>query len=482
MLFNSIEYFIFFIGVFFSYWFLFQKSVKAQNILLLVSSYYFYGSWDWRFLSLIFISSITDFFIGLKLGSASNQKTRKLLLIASLCFNLGILGFFKYFNFFADSLTQLFSEFGVQPGFVTLHVILPVGVSFYTFQSLSYTLDIYKKKFEPTKDVINFLTFVAFFPQLVAGPIERAKHLLPQFTRSRIFDFHHGANGLRLILWGLFKKVAVADQLSGFVDMVYNHPAEYHGMEIIIATLFFAFQIYCDFSGYSDIAIGSAKLLGFDLMRNFNYPYFATSLKSFWQRWHISLSTWFRDYVYIPLGGNHASRSRWVFNILVTFTVSGLWHGANLTFILWGFLHGLFYLLERPFGKVPIWKHSGMVSVPATFAIVNLLWIFFRAKSMNDVGIIFTNLFNGLKWQLTEIHSLSSALSHIFPEEKSAFFLFVTLLLFLLIEWLTKSGDFNALFEKRSVIFRWSVYYFIAAWLCLFGLKETAETFIYFQF
>jgi D-alanyl-lipoteichoic acid acyltransferase DltB (MBOAT superfamily) len=387
MLFNSIEFAIFLPIVFLLYWIPLKKSIRAQNILLLVASYFFYGWWDWRFLSLIFFSSTVDYILGIKLDSEENPVKRKALLITSLIVNLGFLGFFKYYNFFIESFVDAFTFFGQNVEVGRLEIILPVGISFYTFQTLSYTIDVYNRKFPATKDFIGFYTFVSFFPQLVAGPIERASTLLPQFFNRRTFSYDNVSNGSKMILWGLFMKVVVADRLSIYVEDVYGDIAANSGLSLAVATVFFSFQIYCDFAGYSLIAIGTAKLFDFNLMTNFMRPYFATSFKSFWSRWHISLSTWFRDYVYIPMGGNRVSKIKSGSNLFITFLISGFWHGANWTFLVWGGLHGLYQVIE---------KYSIKISMPRiflaifVFVLTNLAWVFFRAPSVSDaVQIIF---------------------------------------------------------------------------------------------
>ena len=322
MLFNSLEFLLFLPTIFCLYWFVFKKNLRVQNLLLLISSYVFYCWWDWRFLSLIFLSTIVDYFVGLKIHNSSNKKARKSYLWISVLFNLGLLGFFKYFNFFIDSWIDLIGAFGYEHQSTwTLNVILPVGISFYTFQTMSYSLDIYHGKLKPTKDFISFASFVSFFPQLVAGPIERASNLLPQILKSRVFKYEQGVQGLRLILWGMFKKVVIADSLGWRVDHVFNHYQNLDGGILLLGLIYFSFQIYCDFSGYSDIAIGVSKLFGFELMSNFKFPYFARDIGEFWRRWHISLSTWFRDYLYIPLGGS--KRGKWlsIRNLFIIFIV-----------------------------------------------------------------------------------------------------------------------------------------------------------------
>ena len=346
MLFNSLDFALFISVFFILYWFVFKK-LKQQNILIVIASYVFYGWWDWRFLSLIIFSSIVDFLVGIGLSRTDDQRKRLFYLLTSILVNLGFLGFFKYYNFFLESFVGAFSFFGKGINPQGLNIILPVGISFYTFQTLSYTIDVYKRKFRPTTDFGSFFAFVSFFPQLVAGPIERAKNLLPQFYKKRNFDLSKATDGMRQILWGYFMKVVVADRLALYVDVVYNNVEMHNSITLLLATVLFSFQIYCDFAGYSNIAIGTAKIFGFQLMDNFKRPYFATSITDFWRRWHISLSTWFRDYVYIPLGGNRVSKFRHYSNLFITFVISGLWHGANWTFIIWGALHGFYQIAEK---------------------------------------------------------------------------------------------------------------------------------------
>ena len=336
MLFNSFNFAIFMPVVFIIYWVVNEKSLKLQNILLLLASYFFYACWDYRFLFLLIFSTFLDFFTGLRMLSAKTKDKKKAWFWLSICINLGILGFFKCYNFFIDSFADGFSFLGIKANFWTLQVILPVGISFYTFHGLSYVIDIYKNRIEPEKNFIDYAVFVSFFPLLVAGPIERATHLLPQIKRVRIFDYSKAVDGLRQILWGLFKKVVIADNAAKFADNIFNNGSAYGGSTILLGAIFFAVQIYCDFSGYSDIAIGTARLFGIELLRNFAFPYFSRDIAEFWQRWHISLSSWFRDYLYIPLGGSKASTAIRIRNTFIIFLVSGFWHGAIWTFIFFG--------------------------------------------------------------------------------------------------------------------------------------------------
>lgn len=409
MLFNSYEFLIFLPLVFVLYWFVFRNSLRAQNAILLFSSYVFYGWWDYRFLGLIFLSSLVDYWVGIQLSKEERPSFRKRLLYLSLAFNLGVLGFFKYYNFFTDSLTDLLNSIGYDvKNPVVLNILLPVGISFYTFQTMSYSIDVYRNHLNAEKDFLKFATFVSFFPQLVAGPIERASQLLPQIGRKRSFNYNKGISGIQLISWGFFKKVVIADSLAPTVNQVFEQYPTLEGGVLWMGLLFFAFQIYCDFSGYSDIAIGTARLFGIDLMVNFNFPYFSRNIGEFWKRWHISLSSWFRDYLYIPIGGSRGTRLNSIRNIFVIFLVSGFWHGASWTFIFWGLVHSLLYIplfltgTHRKF--VGSTQTAGGFSraltdlgrVLATFFFVLIAWVFFRSESLADsfnyLRIMFTDL------------------------------------------------------------------------------------------
>jgi D-alanyl-lipoteichoic acid acyltransferase DltB (MBOAT superfamily) len=395
MLFNSLDFAIFLPIVFLLYWFVSHKNLKLQNFLIVAASYLFYGWWDWRFLSLILFSTIVDYSIGLKISKEENQTKRKILLWTSIAVNLGFLGFFKYYNFFLDNFVSAFSFFGTPINAQGLNIILPVGISFYTFQTLSYTIDVYKRKLEPTKDFIAFTAFVSFFPQLVAGPIERASNLLPQFYNRRIFNKENALRGVRLILWGLAKKVVIADSIAPAVDDIFSNYERYPSTILLLGAFLFSFQIYCDFSGYSMMARGVSKLFGFELMTNFKYPYFSRNIGEFWRRWHISLSTWFRDYLYIPLGGSRVSKLLNIRNVFVIFLVSGFWHGANWTFIVWGGLHALLFIPSvltknnRKFtedlqlNRYLLPSIGDVFRILSTFVVVSFCWVFFRADSLN---------------------------------------------------------------------------------------------------
>jgi len=398
MVFNSLVFLIFFLLFFVLYWTISSKySIRVRNGFILLASYVFYGWWDWKFLGLILTSSLIDYFIGKKLYKSTKIKQRKLLLSLSILSNIGILFFFKYYNFFIDSLQWSFTSINLPVNLTTLEIILPVGISFYTFQTLSYTIDIYRKSLKPTHQIIQFLAFVSFFPQLVAGPIERASHLLPQFSKKYSYNTKHTIAGLRLVLWGLLKKLVIADNFGVLTDLVFEHEGGISGLTVLIGTLCFALQIYTDFSGYSDMAIGFSKMLGFDLMKNFTTPYFAKSFGEFWRRWHISLSTWFRDYVYIPLGGNKTGQLRTTFNLFVTFLLSGLWHGASYTFIIWGALHGFALMIEKYI------RIKSVLYRPIALGLILLFWLPFRAKNYNQLVEFTQALFQFNTYKIQEI-------------------------------------------------------------------------------
>ncbi|TXE04818.1 MBOAT family protein [Gelidibacter salicanalis] len=391
MLFNSVEYLVFFPVVFIIYWLL-KDRYKRQNMLLLISSYIFYGWWDYRFLSLIIFSSFLDYFVGLKIEVAQGKKNKQRWLMVSLISNLGLLGIFKYYNFFASSFANSMSTIGWDVNDLTLNIILPVGISFYTFQTLSYSIDIYRGRINATKNMVAFFTFLSLFPQLVAGPIERASNLIPQIERKRMLNNALIKNGVFQIIIGLFRKVAIADNLGVYVDSVYANYDLHNGSTLLIATLFYAFQIYFDFSGYSDIAIGSAKLLGFNFHRNFNFPYFSRTLTEFWRRWHITLSFWLRDYLYISLGGNRRGIAMTYRNLLLTMLIGGLWHGSSWNFVIWGGIHGLFLSIEKfTFSKFNI-KTFNAFGYIYTFVVVLIAWIFFRAPDLTAAFTIFSKI------------------------------------------------------------------------------------------
>jgi len=477
MIFNSIDFGIFFLLVFFTYWIFFQSKVKFRNIFLIVVSYIFYGWWDWRFLSLIIISSLVDFIVGRKIYETNDNKKRKQWLWLSLIVNLGFLGFFKYFNFFIDSFIGAFSVFGTQFNYTPLNIILPVGISFYTFQTLSYTLDIYYKKLKPTNDIFAFFAFVSFFPQLVAGPIERAKNLLPQFMEKRSINYDMLRSGFLLMAWGFLKKIVIADRLALFVNSTYGDISNLDGITSIVAVIFFAFQLYFDFSAYSEIAIGSARMLGFNLSTNFSRPYLASSFSNFWKRWHISLSSWFKDYLYIPLGGNRGTKIKLYRNILIVFVLSGLWHGASWNFVIWGALNGFFILM---FDKILVGNKPNIIKRTLTAFFVSAMWaislIFFRAQTIMDALLMFKNLFKANK-DILYNYGLNS-LEFWFTVK-----ILIAYLIFEIVE--EKHNELYESFKKRNIIIRWSVYLFIITFILLYGSYGVGindNNFIYFQF
>ena len=483
MLFNSIDFAIFLPIVFVPYWFVINKNLKLQNLLIVISSYVFYGWWDWRFLSLIMFSTLVDYTVGRRLRNEENQKKRQMLLWTSIFVNLGFLGFFKYYNFFLDNFVEAFSFFGHPISAQGLNIILPVGISFYTFQTLSYTIDVYRRKLEPTRNFIAFAAFVSFFPQLVAGPIERATNLLPQFYKKRKFEYDKAVDGLRQILWGMFKKVVIADNAAEYANMIFNNSDDYSGSTLVLGALFFAFQIYGDFSGYSDIAIGTSRLFGFNLMKNFAFPYFSRDIAEFWRRWHISLSTWFRDYLYIPLGGSKGSKWNQIRNVFIIFIVSGFWHGANWTFIIWGALNAVYFLplllLKRNRQNLEVVAQGKYLpsireffNMAATFGLTLLAWVFFRADSVG----------HAMRY-LSEIFSKSFFSMPSFAGSKSALVVVLMIVFFLFIEWNGREDKFAI--EKTGAkwpkLLRWVWYALIISLIGL--LAQTVETpFIYFQF
>ena len=478
MLFNSIDFAIFLPIVFFLYWFVTKNNLKVQNLLILGASYIFYGWWDWRFLSLILFSTLVDYFIGLSLVKKEKKSTRQLLLLTSILVNLGFLGFFKYYNFFLDNFIAAFSFFGQEIKANSLNIILPVGISFYTFQTLSYTIDVYKRKLEPTRNFIAFAAFVSFFPQLVAGPIERASNLLPQFYRKRSFDYATATDGMRQILWGLFKKIVIADNCAEYANLIFNNSGEYSGSTLVLGALFFTFQIYGDFSGYSDIAIGTSRLFGFDLMRNFAYPYFSRDIAEFWRRWHISLSTWFRDYLYIPLGGSKGGTSMKVRNTFIIFIVSGFWHGANWTFIVWGLLNAIFFLpllllnmnrsnLEIVAQGKQLPSSREMLQISVTFVLTVFAWIFFRAENLGHAMSYVSGILSASLFTIPEVLPM---------------YIFILVLLFIIVEWFGREYECPVIMLKNNWKrpFRWSFY--LGVTMCIFFFSGTEQEFIYFQF
>ena len=484
MLFNSLDFAVFLPIVFALYWFVTNHNLKLQNALIVAASYVFYGWWDWRFLSLIIFSTLVDYSIGRRLKNEEKHSTRKILLWTSIIVNLGFLGFFKYYNFFLDNFIAAFSFFGqeIQPN--TLNIILPVGISFYTFQTLSYTIDVYKKKLEPTKNFIAFSAFVCFFPQLVAGPIERATNLLPQFYKKRTFKYDKAVDGMRQILWGLFKKVVIADNCAEYANLIFNNYQDYNGSTLLLGAVFFTFQIYGDFSGYSDIAIGTSRLFGFDLKQNFATPYFSRDIAEFWRRWHMSLSTWFRDYLYIPLGGSRGGTWMKVRNTFIIFLVSGFWHGANWTFIVWGGLNALYFLplllLKRNRTNLGVVAEGKMLpslrelfQMGTTFLLTVLAWVFFRAESLTEAFAFITAMFRSNNTSVQLLNKAEDLLS------------LIMLFIFLLIEWgsrhtINEGGVINLPHNKTI---RALVYVMLCCIVIIyFFINNKSSDFIYFQF
>ena len=478
MLFNSIEFAIFLPIVFLLYWFATNNNHKIQNALLLVSSYFFYACWDWRFLFLLMFSTLLDFFTALKMQDASSKKIKKFWFWLSIIINLGFLGVFKYYNFFAENFAEMISHLGLKVNPWTLSVILPVGISFYTFHGLSYVIDIYYDRIKAERSFIDYAVFVSFFPLLVAGPIERATHLLPQIKTTRTFDYAKAVDGMRQILWGLFKKIVIADNCAEFANDIFNHSSEYSGSTLLLSAIFFTFQIYGDFSGYSDIALGTARLFGMDLLRNFAFPYFSRDIAEFWRRWHISLSSWFKDYLYIPLGGSKGGTWLKIRNTFIIFLVSGFWHGANWTFIVWGALNAVYFLpllltnknrnnLETVAQGRLLPSFKELVSMIITFGLTVLAWIFFRANSIKHAVGYIAGIFSKSFFSLPDV----------LPKKMIAI-----IAIFISIEWLGR----EQLYAIENLGLRWGrvlryLFYFLII-ISLFWLGGKEQQFIYFQF
>lgn len=480
MLFNSIAFAIFLPIVFLLYWNIPNGSYKKQNILLLLASYIFYGSWDWRFLFLLIFSTLLDYYTGLKMVEADRLKQKKIWFWLSISVNLGFLGVFKYYNFFVESFSHSLNYFGIQTNLWSLQVILPVGISFYTFHGLSYVIDIYYNRIKPEKNFIDYSLFVSFFPLLVAGPIERATHLLPQITNKRTFSYSKSVDGMRQILWGLFKKVVIADNCAIFVNDIFSNYQVQNSSTLLLGAILFAFQIYGDFSGYSDIALGTARLFGIELLRNFAYPYFSRDIAEFWRKWHISLTTWFRDYLYIPLGGSRGGKWQAVRNTFIIFLVSGFWHGANWTFIVWGGYHAALFMPLLIFQKnrkntdivaqnklLPNPKE--IIQISFTFLLVVIGWIIFRA---DNVSVAYEYIKNIFSWEAKNIID-----SFIFETNGIGFFI----ILMLFVEWFQRRNKHGLEISTiRKAWIRIVIYYAIIASMLYFMGKE--QTFIYFQF
>ena len=512
MLFNSFEYLIFLPIVFLLYWFVFDYALSKckhqlllQNLFVVVASYIFYGWWDWRFLILIAITTVLSFLSGIGIEKAPTQRGKKAVMIANIVVNLGILGVYKYYDFFAREFAELI---GIESDFLLLHLILPVGISFYTFQALSYSIDVYRKQIEPSHDIISFTAFLSFFPQLVAGPIERATNLLPQFQKKRTFDYAQAVDGMRQILWGLFKKIVVADNCATYVDTVFADLSNQSGSTLVLAAVLFTFQIYGDFSGYSDIAIGTAKLFGIKLMRNFNVPYFSRDIAEFWRRWHISLTTWFRDYVYIPLGGSRpnipeairlkgdkaieARYTKWIAvrNTFIIFLLSGFWHGANWTFVLWGAYHALLFVplllmnknrryrdtvatITLPDGTIktkwlPSFKEAGQMLL--TFALVVFGWIIFRAVDIHQFGEVVSTICSDSLFTIPFLKTRSFYVP-----------LVINIIILLSVEWINRRETYGLSKISSRRYIRYIVYYALI-FMIIYAQPSSDATFIYFQF
>ena len=482
MLFNSQNFAIFLPIVFVIYWLITTKKLVFQNALLLIASYFFYTCWNWHFLLLLMFSTLLDFITGLKIFEARNERQKKVWLWLSICINVGLLVVFKYYNFFATSFAESLSYIGLQVNPFTLKIILPIGISFYTFHGLSYVIDVYKERIKPEKKIVDYAVFVSFFPLLVAGPIERATHLLPQIKQKRTFNYTQSIDGLKQLLWGFFKKIVIADSCAQYANIIFENSGDYNGSTLVIGAVFFAFQIYGDFSGYSDIALGTARLFGIELLQNFSFPYFSRDIAEFWRRWHISLSSWFKNYLYIPLGGSKGSTFEKLKNTLIIFLVSGFWHGANWTFIIWGTLHAIYFLpllitkTNRKYISV-VAKGSALPSLKeltqmlATFGLTTFAWIFFRAQSVTQA----------LQY-ISEIFSVSLFKKANFEGIEKTPITILLLILFIVIEWQGREQRYaieNLGIHQKKVV-RWCMYYAILFMILFLG--NEAQDFIYFQF
>ncbi len=475
MLFSSINFLIFLLIIFCLYWFVVTKNLTYQNLLLFIAGYFFYACWDWRFVFLLAFSTGLDYYTGIKISQAEDKKLRRFWLWLSVSVNLIFLGFFKYYNFFAVSFADAIRHLGFKADPWTLSIILPVGISFYTFHGLSYVFDIYNGKLQPVKNFITYAVFVCFFPLLVAGPIERAQHFLPQVQQKRVFNYRRAVEGMRLMLWGFFKKIVIADTLSGIVNKVFGNYTEYNGATLALAVIFFSIQIYCDFSGYTDIALGTSKLLGFELLSNFRFPYFSRNIAEFWRRWHISLSSWFRDYLYIPLGGSKNGKAKAVQNTFIIFIVSGFWHGANWTFIFWGLIHAVLFVplllfnRNRSYAGTVVADGKFLPSVKEllqmllTFLLVTIAWIFFRSPDLATSWKYIIKM-------ITNINSVPLYAGYL-----------VYVVGFLFMDW-TQRSDERCVLNIKAKLARRFVYFTLAV-LIIFHFNFIDKTqFIYFQF
>ena len=486
MLFNTLDFAVFLPIVFFIYWLIAKHNLRFQNILLLGASYYFYACWDWRFLFLLMFSTLLDYFTGLRMQDAEERTTKRFWFWLSIIINLGFLGIFKYYNFFVESFAEGLSKLGWNVDVWTLNIILPVGISFYTFHGLSYVIDTYKERIKAERNFVDYAVFVSFFPLLVAGPIERATHLLPQIKRKRYFDYAKAVNGLRQILWGLFKKIVIADNCAEFANIAFSSPDNYYGSTLVLGAVFFAFQIYGDFSGYSDIALGTARLFGIELLRNFAFPYFSRDIAEFWRRWHISLSSWFKDYLYIPLGGSKGGNWMRIRNTFIIFIVSGFWHGANWTFIVWGALNAVFIMpsiisntnrsnLDIVAKNTALPSLKEFIQIIATFVLTVFAWIFFRAENLGHAVAYVSKIFSSSLFTVPEGSAFIGARVHPLG-------MLLLLTVFVFIEWLGRRNEYalESLGLSWNRIIRWSFYAVIALVTLLYSGKS--EEFIYFQF
>lgn len=473
MTFQSLEYLIFFSILFILHWTLFSKRKEHQNGLIVVASLVFYGWWDWRFLGLLIITALSTFLSSRLMDNTNDAKKRKFLLVGTIVINVGILFFFKYFNFFVQSFIDALSLMGMSVNVTTLHILLPVGISFYTFTALSYTIDVYQHKVESTNDALAYFAYVMFFPSILSGPISRAQKQLPQYFSRRNFDFDKSISACKLILWGGVMKLCLADRLGIYVDTIYANIAQHNGTTLLITSILYSIQIYADFAGYSLMAIGFGKLLGIDLQTNFIRPYFAKTVTDFWRRWHISLTTWFRDYIYFPLGGNRCSKARWALNTLIVFAISGLWHGAAYTFIIWGAMHGVCMVIERLVYGEKIkqlsdkFSMSNIIRIIITFTIVNFAWIFFRINNLGDVMQIFKKIFTEPGKPFLDTNTLLMG--------------FVAMAIIFIYD-LVKEKHLNMhLLSSRFMVVRYLTAIMLIVYILAFGVLN-GGSFIYFQF
>ncbi|MBP4140504.1 MBOAT family protein [Flavobacterium sp. P4023] len=477
MFFNSFAFAIFLPIVFILYWFVFNKNKSTQNALLIIASYYFYSCWDWRFLFLLVFSTFLDYYTGIQIEKAKKESIRKFWFWLSISVNLGFLGVFKYYNFFADSFSDLLNGFGLQTSPLLLNVILPVGISFYTFHGLSYVIDIYLKRIKAEYNFVDYSLFVSYFPLLVAGPIERATHLLPQVKIKREFNYQKAKEGIFQFIWGLVKKVVIADTCATYANAIFDNYSSMNSLSLLLGAVYFAFQIYGDFSGYSDMALGMSKLFGIDLLRNFNYPYFSRDIAEFWRRWHISLSSWFRDYLYIPLGGSSGGMAMKIRNTFIIFLVSGFWHGANWTFIVWGFINALYFLplllLKKNRSNIEMvslnWDLKSVnifFNIVITFAITCFAWIFFRAKSIGEAFSYIKRMFTNREFNFQFL-----------ANDRSNYELVSMIFVFVLIEWRSRT-------QVEPISGKWSLLKLALAMVAIaaFGTFSDYKEFIYFQF